>query len=398
MTSSRSRRVLIAAAAAIFTVLGAAGVVQMQAGAAWSAMQRTADGLEADWRGRDHRREVLWGESSPGSAFAGYTEALRLAAGLSRDQQPLVSMLPHDDDAKVAGARPLLASWRPALAALHRAAHCSDARRPTPGSTPGPGQDGLVSLLHARWLVNVAVLQARAQRLAGEPRAAVESALDAAAFGADLVRGGVLIDAMIGVALVQIATHEAWPEAALRQLGAPALELLAAGLERLDASLPERLPLDGELRFMARELQRAGALDGYGAAAWRFGFSSRWMLADAFLDYVATADRLQGEPQLSWPQREAWLELELGTLAEGGNPVGAVLAPHLTTAERSLRLGVAHARLLRTAVALHRGLDVPPLRDPLGDGPFAVVRDAEGVLLRCAGEVSGKRIERRVVP
>ena len=44
--------------------------------------------------------------------------------------------------------------------------------------------------------------EARARRLAGQPQQAVEYTLDAATFGADLVRSSLLIHAMIGGAMV----------------------------------------------------------------------------------------------------------------------------------------------------------------------------------------------------
>src|SRR5204863_9382969 len=138
--------------------------------------------------------------------------------------------------------------------------------------------------LDARWLVNMTVFEARALRLAGQPRAAVERALDAATFGADLVRSGMLIQQMIGAALVAIAADEAWPDAALQQLDRDSLDLLATGLERLDGLLPTTIDFQGELRFLAQTLAKspATAVPGLDARSWRYGFSTQWMLADAF--------------------------------------------------------------------------------------------------------------------
>lgn len=397
MASSRFRRLVIGCIASTsIVILGGAAVVQQRTAATWSAMQATVASLDAEWRARDHHRQPLVGDGHDGSAFAGYEAALALAAKTYTLDADLLGMLPHHDDGKVTGTEALRTRWRPAIEALRQAARCLDAR---PTEQPvDPAGGGFVRLLHARWLVNFAVLEARALRLAGQPLEAVDWTLDAATFGADLVRSNLLIHAMIGGAMVAIATREAWPDAALQQLDAPALQRLAEGLDRLDAGLPERLELDGELRYAARWLAHAGeAGTQYGTStAWRFGFSPRWMLADGFLHYAAAVEKLRGEPQLAWPQREAWMELELAALDEIDNPVTQGWAANLASAERSHRSVVAHVRQLRMAVERHRGRQTAPLRDPLGDGPFAVVPDGDGVVLRSAGELGGKPIERRV--
>jgi hypothetical protein len=398
MKKPRFRRLVVGCiVSTAIVILGGAAVVQQRTAATWSAMQRTVASLDAEWRARDYQRQPLVGQGHEGAAFAGYEAALALAAKAYTLDADLLGMLPHHDDGKVAGTEALRARWRPAIEALRQAARCLDAR---PTELPvDPAGSGYVRLLHARWLVNFAVLEARALRLAGQPQQAVDWTLDAAMFGADLARSNLLIQAMIGGAMVAIATHEAWPESALQQLDAPSLQRLAEGLERLDAGLPERLEFDGELRFAARWLALAGETERqYGTAtAWRFGFSPRWMLADGFLHYAATVEKLRGEPQLAWPQREAWMELELEALEQIDNPVTQGWAANLASAERSHRGVVARVRQLRMAVDRHRGSNSAPLRDPLGDGPFTIVPDGDGIVVRSAGELGGKPIERRVV-
>jgi hypothetical protein len=120
------------------------------------------------------------------------------------------------------------------------------------------------------------------------------------------------------------------------------------------------------------------------------------MLADAFLQVAAAAERITAEQRLSWPQREALLQLELGAVADSGNPVTAMLAPNLSAAEQTLREVAARVRLLRMAVDVRRGVDGVPLQDPLGDGPFGVARDAGGVVFHSAGGHSGRKLVRSV--
>src|SRR5262249_199332 len=61
------------------------------------------------------------------------------------------------------------------------------------------------NLLLARELVNAAVIAARRLQAAGSQQQAVELLLDAATFAADHARAPLLIDQMIGAALVQVA-------------------------------------------------------------------------------------------------------------------------------------------------------------------------------------------------
>ena len=74
----------------------------------------------------------------------------------------------------------------------------------------------------------------------------------------------------------------------------------------------------------------------------------------------------------------------------------AMLVPNLVSAEQSLREGIAAVRLLRMAVALHRGEDAPPLPDPLGDGALRVEPAAEGTRLSSAGTAARPQLVRIV--
>lgn len=394
----RHRRALVFASIVAIAALCAAtpAVVHFRAEAAWTRMDERAAELDEAWQRQDHRREPLYGAATEGSAFAGYAEALALAKTLSSDQNELMAMLPHKDDGRVAVTQALRERWRPALNALRAAAHCADARPPRP--TPPTPEHSLQNLLTSRWLVNMAVLESRACRLAGDPEAAVAWSLDAATLGVDFMRSGLLVNQMIGAALVQIATVEAWPDRALRQLDATALERLAQGLERLDAVLPMTTDAHGDLRYFSAWLEspREPEDEGSFPSTWRYGFSTRWIVADAYLRAARLYDQLAAPAEGAWPQRETRLQAALTDLAATNNPMLVDMVPNLTSAEFGLRQVVAHVRLLRMAVAMHRGLDEAPLRDPLGDGPLLVVREAEGVTLRSAGTTANRKIERRV--
>jgi hypothetical protein len=73
-----------------------------------------------------------------------------------------------------------------------------------------------------------------------------------------------------------------------------------------------------------------------------------------------------------------------------------MMIPNLTAAETNLRQVLTRLRLLRMAVDLHRGLDVPPLRDPLGDGPLLVTKVPAGIRLASAADGDNHPLSRIV--
>lgn len=382
------RRIAITASASCLLVLGSVGFVQLRGDAAWRDMQSRLGELEHEWTTQDFRRDAPFGDTSPGDARTHYAAALEAARQLSRDDARLVAMLPHTDDNKVAGTEALLVEWQTALDELHAGAAATTCAWP-----PRSFDSQVANLLSARWLTNVAVLRARSERLAGRPLAAVRDTLAAAQFGADYMRSDLLIDRMIGLAMLAIATIEAWPEPALRQLDVPALDELAEGLRRIDASLPESIDMRGELLALGRTLR--GTPDGLGNGAWKFAFSQRWMMADAFtsLCEILLDDR---DDAVSWPQRQQVLQRRITSLGTTHNDLVAMCAPNVENAERSHRAALAQLRLLRIAVELHRGRAAPELRDPLGSGALAVVSTEAGAEVRSAGTIGTRPIVRAV--
>lgn len=401
---SHPRRVFaFAAAGAAVLALGAFGFVQCCAERSWNALRTMQEDLELRLVARDHQREPLWGESAPGRAFVPYAHALTKANQLAKEADKALLRTLRQDDATTAEdpeSVALRARWQPILADLHAGAHANDATPPAADDPESPGD--LTNLLDARWVANCAMFEARALRHRGQHLAAVQVSLDAATFAADLHRRGTLIDQMIATAMVAIATSETWPEPALAQLDGQALQALAAGLERLDRLLPIAADHDGEMAFMLRTIA-AAPIDASGMpgslSAWRFGFSTRWMFADALLRQADAYRLLARETALDWPQRQALLELQLGILVDSGNPVCAIMVPNATGAERNLRESLTLVRLLRMSVARHLGGELPALRDPLGDGPLLVTtRDDGGVRLHSVGTEQRSKLVRDLMP
>ena len=394
------RRTLVASIVATTTLLlGTGAFVQLRAARSWRDVQAMANDAEQRIAARQHRREPLWGAATTGAAFPAYERAMASARTLAKpDREALLRMLRRSDEATATDAEAieLRQRWQPVLAAMHDGAHATDA---TPPPAPPAAGGQVTDLLDARWVANAAMFEARARRHQDDGVAAVQLSLDAATFAADLHRRGTLIDQMIATATVAIAT-ECWPEAAVASLDGDALALFASGLERLDRLLPMTIDHDGEMAFAWRAVANAGADAPWlpsAMGAWRYGFSTRWMLADALLRQAAANRELARATELDWPQREALIELEIGALLDCGNPLTAVMVPNTTGAERNLRESLTLVRLLRMSVARHRGQDLPPLRDPLGDGPLAVTHDADGsVRLHSAGATKRATLTRVV--
>jgi hypothetical protein len=378
------RAVLAGIVAAIAVLVGGGAVVEFRSDTSWRAMQQEAAALQASWHARSHRRTPLSGTGTDDRAFLHYERAMALAQELvARDPARLQVLLRCE-------TVELRTQWQPVLAALHAGAQATDLTLPAAN---------VFAADRGRWIAHVAVCDAQALRHAGHGRAAVQRTLDAASLGADLLRHGTLLQQVLGGAIVTIATSAAWSEAAIAELDREALDMLATGLERLDRALPDTPDATGELLGLARSWQRPGE-GGWSmptTSAWRFGFSARWMLADAFAAMRATARDLEQSRELAWPARAALLAIEQDALAESGNPLLPLAAGALGAAERDARAMRTQLRLLRMSIDLHRGRDVPPLPDPLGDGPLRVRHTSTGVRLHSAAAEQNPSLARDVL-
>ena len=394
MKSQRRRRIAIAGAIALG---GIALIVRYRADACWQDMQTWVAEHDRAWDLRVFHRPVLHGESGPGRSFEHYDEAMRVAAELlERDgDQALRDIWLRPEGMTVDERTVLRARWAPAIAAIRSGAHCADAR-PSREFDAEPDVRP-TNLLAGRWVVNMTCVQAREALAVGRGAQAVGHTLDTATFGADLVCSPLVIDQMIGHALVTIATSEFWTGERLAALDAVALEQLARGLGRLDARLPITLDLDGEALFVAHQFEGAGLAE-FGLpslATWSYGFSSRWMIADAVLQIGDSLDRLHATAARPWPEREAALDEEVNRLADSSNPVVGMAWPMLIRVEKhTLRQVAARVRMLRVAIELRAGRSDPALADPLGDGPLQIVETANGVRVTSSGQIGENRLER----
>lgn len=394
-TLTRRRLVFAAIAASTAVLLAAVAIVQVRATRSWSSMQERIALLERTVAAQPRHREPLWGDATAGLAFAHHERAADLVHAIEKAHgKQLVSLLPITE-AKVADPD-LREQWRSALAALREASHATDTTMPQ-GSELAPPPYGVVNLLSMRWLANVATFEARELVREDHDVEAVRCSLDAATLALDVIGSGALINQMIGTATLAIAVSP-WTDERLTLLSPDALRLLADGLARLDQALPVCLDMHGELLLTGRELAKVptgGSLASFGSA-WRYGFSTRAMIAAAFDDYADLVAELTAIESAGWTPRKEFFDRAIAARMGTQNPITAMLVPNLVSAEQSLREGIAAVRLLRMALALHRGEDAPPLPDPLGTGALCGETTAEGTRLSSAGTAARPQLERIV--
>ncbi len=389
------RRTVLGIAAATTLSLAGAAIVDFRADADLASMRATTRDLQHEWDARPFTRQPLWGDAHAERAFDHYDDALARATDLIQQDKALRDLWKYRLEPSTAASDALRAQWQPLVATMRRGAHATDIRA-VPTGVP---QTHVTNLLTARGLTNVTVESACRALDAGNAREAVELTLDAMTFGHDLLRRGSLIDQMVGGAMLAIASAEAWPDAQLARLDADSLRLLGEGLTHLDHMLDPAIDGIGELVTTVHAMGDTLHSDHYAPSwdAWAFGFSNRWMLADAFVrttDFVRTLERERRRP---WPQRQALIQVELAELVRrGDNRMLAMMVPNYDSAERSRRDVVALVRLLRMAVAVHQGASLTPLPDPLGDGAIAVRSDDTGTVLRCTGSDERKHLARHV--
>lgn len=385
----RTVRALVWLGLTAATAAAGVTVVRRGADAATAEMAQVRAALRARHDARLPPRDPAWGARAAGNAFTHYERAAALAAAFddAADVRPLLA----EPDAALHAA-PARDAWSPIAAAVLAGAPCDRCDYPR-----GDRSFGCANMLTYRRAANLSLFEARARRHEGRGHDAVRLTLAVMTMGAACVDDGVLINQMVGAAIVAIAV-DAWSDDALRRADDAALRAFAAGLERLDVRLPTTIDLDAELEQMAAALQAVPEQGEWcGPGTWRYGFSTRWMCADAFLALAGAAERLRAAGDRPWPARRRLFERELQALADSPNPAAQVIGPNLDACERQLRWNVAHLRLLRQAIALHLG-EPAALPDPLGDGPLQVTRDGAWATLASAGDDDRGQLRRRARP
>lgn len=377
----------------VVVAIGAAGFcVDRHAEGRWQEMLRTIAAFRSELTATNVTRPPLYGDAVVGKAMQWYAEALELAADLRADDAALLRQLAQRPESLDAMQRDeLLDRWQPALERVVAGTHAADVGYELPQTGDEAARGRMHSLLLYRDLTNLLVGHAVRELSVGRDVGAVEATLDGLMVGIDLMRSPLLVDQMMGCAVVEIAGAAAWTDERLRALSPAGLQRLADGLAVADGLLEPGLDLRGEVVWVAESLVAAGG--GFSWAAWTHAFAGRWLAADAVLRFADAATRLR-IPSATWSERRATIERTLSGFATG-NALATIAMPNLLAAEPSQRGVIAALRLLRLHVAYRLEAPMPDLVDPLGGGELEADDDGGAVVFKSAGERGGKPIERR---
>ena len=366
-----------------------AAIVQSKTNSSWRAMVDTHKALHAGWLAQPDTREPLWGAASEGYAFTHYEQAAEIMSGVLKDNESLGDLIGKTDEQVADMAGELREAWQPALTALRAGTHASHSRV----DRDNLAADQNINFLNYRWVSNAAAFETRHLRRAGDDMASVEVSLDSLGMAIDVFSDGLLIHQMISVAMIAIAI-EPWTDEALRALDPDAAAALAAGLAKLDAQMPEILTTDRELLFLTEQFQKqSGQSDWAAGSSWRYGFSARWMLADAVLMTSVNYNRLNNSGTTDWQTRQRLSDQIVKEVRDSGNDVAAMVFPAVVWAEKSIRHSIGTVRLLRMALDMRRGVDSEPLDDPFGPGPIVIDESPEILTLKSVGNAGHEPLE-----
>lgn len=386
-------RALIALATVVPLVSVGVVLVPMRANERWEAMTRWAEKTEAEWNARDFEREPLFGDKQPGRAFDRYQKATALA-GLRDDESRalLRDLRLHPDRVGADGRVAFDAAWAGPLAEMREGAHAADAR-PSVSWRHGVAARSF-DLLRARDVVNAAVVRSRTLLAEGRRAEAADLGIDAATFATDLLQSPMVIDQMIASALLTIVCTELFDEATVAAMETGTRARVEAALAVLESRCPTGFRGVGEALLLAHSLLRSvvGAApeleEEQGMetkAGWRHGWSKKWVMAESVLVLADVSAQLQSGESLPWARRQELVDAQRERLRKEPTATTQAWDEMIGGAERTLRIALAHLRLLRASLRLGAGEPVEQIVDPFGDGPFRTARDGDTVRLSSAG-------------
>lgn len=308
----------------------------------------------------------------PGPAFDAYAEAaasIRSLGAAAHDRAKLELAAPLGERSVEFDP-----DWSTALTALSEGARRTDAQYPLDLDTPLDTQ--VPDLLAWRTLTNIAGAEVRRRIATGDSEGAVALGLDALTMATDVLRAPLLIQQMIGCALVAILTDQTFDEEALSLLDDASRATLTRGLAVLDDAT--RTWCDGRAEALVIGTQALGPDGSREAVTTALALATFW-------DEVAAA------PASGWQTRRSQLE----AIAERhpDEPIASV-SGIVVNCERMIRQAAARIRLLRLAA----GDGTMTFEDPLGDGPFLRQESTDGAIVYRCRDDSANAVSRRVVP
>jgi hypothetical protein len=339
----------------------------------------------------DTRRPVLYGEPEAGNAWTDYRLAF---ARIEADPELEPKVRPASRARLTLADRSEFAdAHADILALVQRGAHRADADSGVRWSA-GFGGNPPCNLLGLRALSNLAVTLALVEIEKGNDVRAVEHLLDAAQLGRDILHRPLLIDVMIGAAGMHIPLgYAVVMDDLLAKLSPRALARFAEGLAILEAGLAPVSPaLRGEAVLFVRTIRHhpEQLFDAFAGAdvTWRYGMSSRLLLADAGVRILDLTREAVEATQLPWVAcRESASSIGI----DEPNPLVATCGSNYLLLTRTWRETLARLRLLRMAIEHARGRPVPRLDDPFG-GVLGYERDEQARMRFFSAGAEGERM------
>ena len=288
---------------------------------------------------RDGRRPVLYGESIAGEAWEGYEAAFALVEA-DEDLEPQLFPV-NRAELTPEELRQLVDSHAQTLAQVRRGAHCERARGPM--LRPGPQPLRVPGLVTTRTLANLAVAHALSLIADEQPVRAVETLLDAVQLGRDVANEPVMIQEMMGCAVLDLLLAEIASPQIFDALTAEARTRLAQGLHVLDENMPRvGDSIHGDVLFLADQTDIKGM---------EFDYFAR-------LEHAA---RVLAAARKSWSVCDTFLTENDDA---GCVPILVSRAAHSVIKQRLWT--IARIRIQRMATEHSLGWDVPELADPFG--------------------------------
>lgn len=289
-------------------------------------------------------------------------------------------------------ARELVRRLQPVAAALHTAARAGAIA----DRVAVEGGDDAIVLDAA---IDLAIATARRADVDGDVPGAAAGLIDGLVVATGLVQCGSVYEQVVGFHAAARCIG-AFDDDLLGRCDAALLATIATSLERLDAVFPvctrviEASAVD-LLTKLADPTSGPGDLGVTPLQAWRNGFSARRAATQRASRWVDAAQRLaQISSELAWTDRRRELQAVVVAVRDPGAPVDALLE-RLVQHEERQRDAVARLRLLRLAVAFHRGSPLPCLDDPLGDGLLRTEEGATDATFASAARGMLRRARRR---
>lgn len=247
--------------------------------------------------------------------------------------------------------------------------------------------------------IDLVIARARRADVEGDLSGAAAALLDGLVVATGLVQCGSAYEQVVGFHAASRCLG-AFGDDLLGRCDDALLATIATSLECIDAAFPVRTRVVEAaavdvLTRLADPTAGCGDLGVTPLQAWRHAFSPRRAAMQRASRWVSAAQRLaRTSCDLPWSERRRELETIVVALRDPAGPVDPLLEQLVQHEERQ-RDAVARLRLLRLAVAFHRGSPPPGLDDPLGDGRLRVESGAVDATFASAAPGLFRRARRR---